>query len=290
MSQQNINYGTTPNDGTGDTLRNAAIKINSNFSETYQTGSLAYTQANNASSFANSAYTLANNITGVNNAQNTNISSAQSYANGAFGQANSAASFANGAFTAANSAASFANSAFSVANSAASFANGAFEQANNAASIGSSASEFANGAFAQANSAASFANGAFEQANSAASFANGAFEQANSAAQTIPQNAQTGDYTLTLSDAGKFIYYNGSQNTRLYIPTTANVAFSNGAVIMIVSQTSSGANVTINANSGVSLYLAGNTTSSNRNVTTYGVATLLHVKANTWFVYGTGIV
>jgi len=276
MSQQNINYGTTPNDGTGDTLRNAAIKINSNFSETYQTGSLAYTQANNASSFANSAYTLANNITGVNNAQNTNISSAQSYANGAFGQANSAASFANGAFTAANSAASFANSAFSVANSAASFANGAFEQANNAASIGSSASEFANGAFAQANSAASFANGAFEQANSAA--------------QTIPQNAQTGDYTLTLSDAGKFIYYNGSQNTRLYIPTTANVAFSNGAVIMIVSQTSSGANVTINANSGVSLYLAGNTTSSNRNVTTYGVATLLHVKANTWFVYGTGIV
>jgi len=213
MSQQDINYGTTPNDGTGDTLRNAAIKINSNFSETYQTSSLAYTSANN--------------INGVNITQNTNISSAQSYANGAF---------------------------------------------------------------EQANSAAEFANGAFEQANSAAEFANGAFAQANSAAQTIPQNAQTGDYTLTLSDAGDFIYYNGSQNTTLYIPTTANVAFSNGTVIMIVSETSSSANVTINANSGVSLYLAGNTTSSNRNVTTFGVATLLHVKANTWFVYGTGIV
>jgi hypothetical protein len=157
MPQQNINYGVTANDGTGDTLRNAAIKINSNFTETYQTSSLAYAQA-------------------------------------------------------------------------------------------------------------------------------------NSAAQTIPQNAQTANYILTLSDAGKFIYYNGSQNTTLFIPTTANVAFSNGTVIMIVSETSSSANVTINANSGVSLYLAGNTTSSNRNVTTFGVATLLHVKANTWFVYGTGIV
>ena len=241
MSQQDINYGTTPNDGTGDTLRNAAIKINSNFSETYQTSSLAYTQANNASSFANSAFTLANNITGVNITQNTNITSAQS--------------FANGAFTAANVSQAIDNTQNTIISSA-----------------------------------QSFANGAFDQANSAASFANGAFTAANSAAQTIPQNAQTDDYTLTLSDAGQFIYYNGSQNTTLYIPTTANVTFSNGAVIMIVSETSSGANVTINANSGVSLYLAGNTTSSNRNVTTYGVATLLHVKANTWFVYGTGIV
>jgi len=255
MSQQNINYGTTPNDGTGDTLRNAAIKINANFSETYQTGSLAYTQANNASSFANSAYTLANNITGVNITQNTNITSAQSYA--------------NGAFTAAN-------------------VSQAIDNTQNTDII--SAQSFANGAFTAANVSQAIDNTQNTNISSAQSFANGAFSAANSAAQTIPQNAQTGDYTLTLSDAGDFIYYNGSQNTTLYIPTTANVAFSNGAVIMIVSQTSSGANVTINANSGVSLYLAGNTTSSNRNVTTFGVATLLHVKANTWFVYGTGIV
>ena len=269
MSQQNINYGTTPNDGTGDTLRNAAIKINANFSETYQTGSLAYTQANNASSFANSAYTLANNITGVNITQNTNITSAQSYA--------------NGAFTAANVSQAIDNTQNTDIISAQSFANGAFTAANVSQAIDNTQNTIIS-------SAESFANGAFDQANSAASFANGAFSAANSAAQTIPQNAQTGDYTLTLSDAGDFIYYNVSQNTTLYIPTTANVAFSNGAVIMIVSQTSSGANVTINANSGVSLYLAGNTTSSNRNVTTFGVATLLHVKANTWFVYGTGIV
>jgi hypothetical protein len=38
-----------------------------------------------------------------------------------------------------------------------------------------------------------------------------------------------------------------------------------------------------------SLFLAGNTTSAGRNVTTYGMATLIHVAANTWFVSGTGV-
>ena len=35
MAQQNINYGTLANDGTGDALRDAMIKIDSNFDELY---------------------------------------------------------------------------------------------------------------------------------------------------------------------------------------------------------------------------------------------------------------
>ena len=35
MSKQNISIGSAPNDGTGDTLRGAATKINSNFTEIY---------------------------------------------------------------------------------------------------------------------------------------------------------------------------------------------------------------------------------------------------------------
>ncbi len=35
MSQQLVNVGSVPNDGSGDTLRDAMIKINSNFSELY---------------------------------------------------------------------------------------------------------------------------------------------------------------------------------------------------------------------------------------------------------------
>jgi hypothetical protein len=37
MSQQIVNVGSVPNDGSGDTLRDAMIKINSNFSELYNT-------------------------------------------------------------------------------------------------------------------------------------------------------------------------------------------------------------------------------------------------------------
>ena len=109
------------------------------------------------------------------------------------------------------------------------------------------------------------------------------------AAQTIPQNAQSTNYVLQLSDAGKHIYYTQASNTTLYVPTTANVAFSNGATITIISRTTSSANVTVSPNTGVSMYLAGNTTSASRNVTTYGMATLIQVASNTWFINGTGV-
>ena len=105
----------------------------------------------------------------------------------------------------------------------------------------------------------------------------------------MPQNNLTSNYVITLADQGKHLYYNVSTNNIVYIPTNANVAFPVGATIVIISQTSSSANVTITPNTGVSLFLAGNTTSAGRNVTTYGMATLVHVSANTWFVDGTGV-
>jgi len=120
--------------------------------------------------------------------------------------------------------------------------------------------------------------------------ANAAFAAANVAAQTVPQNAQSGVYALQRSDAGKHIYYTQATSTTLYIPTTANVAFANGTTIMLISRTTSSANVTVTPNSGVTMYLAGNTTSASRNLTTYGMATLIQVAANTWMIDGTGVV
>jgi len=117
-----------------------------------------------------------------------------------------------------------------------------------------------------------------------------AFAQANTAANTVPQNRQTTNYVLQLSDAGKHLYYETGSNVTIYIPTTANVAFANGNKIMVVSRTSSAANITLSPNTGVSLFAAGNTISGNYNVTTYGVATLMQVAANTWFISGTGVV
>ena len=94
---------------------------------------------------------------------------------------------------------------------------------------------------------------------------------------------------LQPSDGGKHIYYTQSANVNLYIPNAGQATFSNGQTIMIVSQTTSSANITILPNTGVSLYLAGNTVSFSRNVTTYGMATLIKVAANTWFINGTGV-
>jgi hypothetical protein len=136
----------------------------------------------------------------------------------------------------------------------------------------------------------STSNLAFNKANSANLVAVSAFAAANVAAQTVPQNAQTGVYALQRSDAGKHIYYTQATSTILYIPTTANVAFANGTTIMLISRTTSSANVTVTPNSGVTMYLAGNTTSASRNLTTYGIATLIQVASNTWMIYGTGVV
>jgi hypothetical protein len=131
-----------------------------------------------------------------------------------------------------------------------------------------------------------------KQTTNAAPFAytQAAFDKANTAANSVIQNAQSTTYSLTTSDAGKYIYYTQSANVTLYIPNSGSVPFINGSTIMVVSKTSSSANVTITPNTGVSLYLVGNTTSQSRNVTTYGMATLFMAEANTWFINGTGVV
>ena len=36
MARQTVNTGSSANDGTGDTLRTAGVKINANFAELYQ--------------------------------------------------------------------------------------------------------------------------------------------------------------------------------------------------------------------------------------------------------------
>ena len=46
MSKQTINIGTTPNDGTGDPLRTAFDKVNSNFDESYFTSIILVNQSN----------------------------------------------------------------------------------------------------------------------------------------------------------------------------------------------------------------------------------------------------
>jgi hypothetical protein len=102
----------------------------------------------------------------------------------------------------------------------------------------------------------------------------------------IPQ-VTASNVTLALTDAGKHYYSTTAGSLTLTIPTNANVAFATGTAISIVVQAAG--NVLVNAAGGVTLYMAGNSTAANRVVSTYGMATLMKVATDTWFINGTGV-
>jgi hypothetical protein len=105
--------------------------------------------------------------------------------------------------------------------------------------------------------------------------------------RNMPQVA-AGNVTLALTDSGKHYYSTASTPTTVTIPNNANVAFATGTVITVVNQGTG--NITIARQNEANLYLGGNATIANRTISTYGVATLLKVATNTWFINGTGVV
>lgn len=103
----------------------------------------------------------------------------------------------------------------------------------------------------------------------------------------IPQVSLTADDTIALEDSGKHFYSNTAGNITLTIPTNATVAFPIGTAISIVEEAAG--NILVNATAGVNLYLAGNATAANRVLGTYGMATLMKVSTDTWFMNGAGV-
>ena len=103
----------------------------------------------------------------------------------------------------------------------------------------------------------------------------------------IPQVSFTGNATITTSDAGKHYYSTLSTSNVLTIANNTSQSFQVGAAITIVNQGTG--NITVAQGSGVTLYVAGNATSGNRTVTTFGMATIIKVATNTWFINGTGV-
>ena len=103
----------------------------------------------------------------------------------------------------------------------------------------------------------------------------------------VPQVSFTGDATLAAADAGKHFYSTLSTANTLTIANNAVVSWPVGTAITIVNRGTG--NITVAQGTGVSLYLAGNSTAASRTVTTYGMATLLNVAANVWMINGTGV-
>jgi len=105
--------------------------------------------------------------------------------------------------------------------------------------------------------------------------------------RNVPQVTLSANVNVDLSDSGKHFYSTTAGDLAVLIPTNANVTFPVGTAFSVVVQAAG--NVAVNADSGVTLYLAGNSTAGNRTVGTYGMATVLKVATDTWFINGTGV-
>ena len=103
----------------------------------------------------------------------------------------------------------------------------------------------------------------------------------------IPQVTFSSNATVALSDAGKHYYSTSSSNLVMTIANSATANFAVGTAINLINQGTG--TITVAQGSGVTMYFAGNSTSGNRTVASYGVATVQKVATDTWFIVGVGI-
>jgi hypothetical protein len=102
----------------------------------------------------------------------------------------------------------------------------------------------------------------------------------------VAQNTQTSNYTLALTDIGGHIYATNAGAQTITIPTNATIAFPLGAAISIIN---SGTTVITISATGVTLKQAGTTNTGNRTLALNGLATLIKVATDTWFISGAGL-
>jgi len=100
----------------------------------------------------------------------------------------------------------------------------------------------------------------------------------------IPTNAQTSAYVLAAADVGKKIRVTTGGVT---VPLNASVAIDTEFACQIYNHSSS--NQTITQAVGVTLRLAGTSTTGNRTLAQRGIATLQKVDTDEWVISGSGL-
>jgi hypothetical protein len=95
----------------------------------------------------------------------------------------------------------------------------------------------------------------------------------------LPQIGTLG--TLAITDGGKHYYGTGT----ITIPSNASVALSIGTAVLIIATNT----VSISPAGGVTLRWGGTSSTGARTLAQYGVATLVKVASDTWYISGTGL-
>lgn len=108
----------------------------------------------------------------------------------------------------------------------------------------------------------------------------------SSAYQRLPQVAKSAAFSFTTDMDGGHVRYTGAAAAATIDPN-ATTNFPRDAVILLVND-GSGA-LTITRGAGVALIWAASGTDANRSLAPGGMATLLQVATNRWFISGTGL-
>ena len=103
----------------------------------------------------------------------------------------------------------------------------------------------------------------------------------------IPQNAQTGSYTLVLADSGKHIYHASGAGSATYtIPANASVAYPIGTALTFINLSSTAISIAITSDT---MYLSSTGTTGTRTLAQYGSATAIKVTSTEWMISGSAL-
>jgi hypothetical protein len=106
----------------------------------------------------------------------------------------------------------------------------------------------------------------------------------------IPQNVQTGSYTLTLGDAGEHIYRGSGSAATWTIPAASSVAYPIGTAITFINLSATAVSIAITTDT---MYLSSAGTTGTRTLAQYGSATAIKISgvssSGIWLISGSGL-
>lgn len=105
--------------------------------------------------------------------------------------------------------------------------------------------------------------------------------------RNVPQNAQTGSYTLVLADSGKHIYHAVAAGAATYtIPANSSVAYPIGTAVTFINLSTTSVSIAITTDT---MYLSNAGTTGTRTLAQYGSATAIKVTSTVWIISGSGL-
>jgi hypothetical protein len=107
----------------------------------------------------------------------------------------------------------------------------------------------------------------------------------------LPQNAQSGSYTLVLADSGKHLYHASGDGAATYtIPAASSVAFPLGTAVTFINLSATSISIAITTDT---MYLSSAGTTGTRTLAQYGSATAIKISgvssSGIWLISGSGL-